>query len=153
MSKYRVDESFEIIGAFWICGHEDKKFTGTLSSRKGLVEIQTSPAYSDLDDAALHTSMLDLTGTVDLQQINAICGFTTDKRCSLLNSVILDGGGLTDFSSRQQVQRKLYRAMRTVMGLHLESSEAMSIDGAAYYLTKVHRLLPTAWTSQFAEQN
>src|ERR1039458_7333132 len=109
MSKYRLDESFEIIGGFWVFGQEDKKFTGTLSSSKGLVEIQTSPTYSELDDAALRASMLELSGTTDIQQISAICGFTTDKRCTLLNSVILDGGGLTDFSSRRQVQRKLYR--------------------------------------------
>ena len=97
--------------------------------------------------------MLEMTSTIDLQQVNAICGLTTDRRCTLLNSVILDGGGLTDFSSRRQVQRKLYRAMRTVMGLHLESSEAMSIDGAAYYFTKIHRVLPMPWSSQLAEQN
>jgi hypothetical protein len=153
MSKYRLDESFEIIGGFWIFGQEDKKFTGTLSSRKGLVEIQTSPTYAELDDAALRASMLELSGTTDIQQINAICGFTTDKRCTLLNSVILDGGGLTDFSSRRQVQRKLYRAMRTVMGLHLESSEAMSIDGAACYFTKIHHLLPVPWSSQMADRS
>jgi len=153
MSKYRLDESFEIIGGFWVFGQEDKKFTGTLSSRKGLVEIQTSPTYSELDDAALRASMLELSGTTDIQQISAICGFTTDKRCTLLNSVILDGGGLTDFSSRRQVQRKLYRAMGTVMGLHLESSEAMSIDGAAYYFTNIQHLLPAPWSSQMADQS
>jgi hypothetical protein len=148
MSKYRVDDSFEMIGGFWRSGQEDERFTGTLTSRKGLVEIYASPRYADLDDVALRASMEEINNLSDLSQIDAICGFTTDNKCTLLNSVVLDGGGVTNFSSRQRVSRKRYRAARTVMGLHLDSSESMSIDGAAIYLSKIHRLMPAPWSSR-----
>jgi hypothetical protein len=38
--------------------------------------------------------------------------------------------------------------MRTVMGLHLESSEADILDTAAYYLTNIHHLLPSPWQTK-----
>jgi hypothetical protein len=41
--------------------------------------------------------------------------------------------------------------MRTVMGLQVESSEAAVLDGAAYYLTKIHHLLPTPWSTKMTD--
>ncbi len=113
--------------------------------------MYTAPVYSDLDPAAYRATMEEINSETSLSQTDAICGFTTDNKCTLLNSVILDGGGLTNFSSGQKVSRKRYRAARTVMGLHLESSEALSIHRGAFYLSKIHRLMPTPWASQFTE--
>lgn len=149
-----MDDSFEMmIGGFWRPGQEDKKFTGTLVARKGLVEIYTAPDYADRDDFDFRASIEEINNLTEFSQVDAICGFTTDNKCTLLNSLIMDGGGLTDFPSKQKVSQNRYRAIRTVMGLHLESSEAMSIDGAAFYLTKIHRLMPTPWRSRFEKDN
>jgi ApeA N-terminal domain 1 len=149
MKKYRVDGNFEMIGGFWKYDKPDDKFTGTLSSRNGLVEILTAPIYSDLDDDGLRNSMeKSINDGPSLRTIPAICGFTEDNRCTLLRCLTMPGGGVTDFSTRQEVSAIRYRALRTVMGLHLESADAQSIDGGAFYLTKVRHLLPTPWTAK-----
>jgi hypothetical protein len=148
MAKYRVDGSFEMIGGFWKFDKPDDKFTGKLSSRSGLVEILTAPTYFDLDSDGLRDSMEAAIADVSSQTIPAICGFTEDNSCTLLRCLTMPGGGVTNFSTRQRVTAIRYRALSTVMGLHLESADAQSIDFGAFYLTKIHHLLPTPWTSK-----
>jgi hypothetical protein len=53
--------------------------------------------------------------------------------------------------NRNSDVRVRYRAMTTVMGLHLESSKAEVLDSAAYHLTKIHHLLPTPWRTKMTE--
>ena len=147
MTKYRVDDTFKMIGAFWRYGEPDQKFPGTLTSREGVVEIMTAPVFSVLDKDAVRKSVSKMNRGPSLDLIPSICGFTTDNDCTLFASVMLDGGSLTHFPKRMEITANRYRAGRTVMGLHLESAGAATIDGGAFYLTKIHHLLPTPWTS------
>lgn len=151
MSKYRIDSSFETFGAFWEYDQPDRKFTGSLSSQKGTVELEGAPQYTELNAEAMRAIFAEINSAPDLQGSAAICGFTTLNRCTLLNPVQLSGDGLADFPTMQSVARVRYRSMRTVMGLHLESSEAAVLNGAAYYLTKIHHILPSPWRTKFTE--
>jgi hypothetical protein len=151
MRRFRIDSTFKTFGAFWEYGQPDKKFTGSISSRKGKVEFKGSPEYTELDHKAMGTIFAATNSAPDLQGSAAICGFTTMNWCTLLNPLRLDGDGLAHFPSMQKLDRLRYRAMRTVMGLHIQSSEAKVLDGAAYYLTKIHHLLPTPWGTKMSE--
>jgi hypothetical protein len=154
MGEYRIDDSFEMIGAFWRFGQRDDSFTGTLTSRKGRVEILTSPSYTaKLDENAVRDAFKFINNDRDLQRIPSLCGFTSGDRCTLLNSLTLDGGGNTNFPTGQKISATRHIAARAVMGLHVESAAAKSIDGGAFYFTKVHQLLPTPWTSQMGAEN
>ena len=136
MTRFRIDSTFHTFGAFWEYEKPDEKFTGSISSRKGLVEFEGSPEYAEHDTEAVRAIFARMNSAPDLQGSKAICGFTTKNRCTLLNPVRLAGDGLAHFPTMQTVDRVRYRAMRTVMGLHVESSQANVLDGAAYYLTK-----------------
>ena len=153
MGKYRIDDSFDMIGAFWKFGQQDDSFTGTLTSRKGRVETLAAPSYiAKLGDNAFRDAFKEINGDRDLKRIPSLCGFTTDNRCTLLNSLVLDGGGNTNFPTGQKISSTRYIAARTVMGLHVESADAKAIDKGAIYFTKVHHLLPIPWTSQMSDE-
>jgi hypothetical protein len=144
MGEYRIDESFEIIGAFWRFSHPDETFTGTLISRKGRVEVMAAPSYeANLDGDAFLADLLAINTERNVERIPSICAFTTDKRCTLLNCLILDGPGLT--GAEQRITATRYIPSRTVMGLHIESANALSIDSALVSFTKLHHLLPAPW--------
>jgi hypothetical protein len=151
MSKFRIDSTFETFGAFWEYGSPDRKFTGAISSRKGIVEFVGSPEYAELDPQAVRAVFANMSSPPDLQGTAAICGFTRMNNCTLFSPVRLGGGGLVHFPTMQSVDRLRYRAMRTVMGLHVESSDADVLDGGACYLTKIHHLLPSPWRTTLTE--
>lgn len=116
-----------------------------MSSRKGTIEFEGSPEYGEGDLRALRAVFAELGSPPDLQGKAAICGNTTAGPCTLLNPLRLVGGGKADLATMQTWNRTRYRATRTVMGLHIESSKASVIDGAAYHFTKIYRLLPDPW--------
>lgn len=45
----------------------------------------------------------------------------------------------------QKVSATLYQRGSAVMGLHLESFDAKSIDSAGLFYTKIHHVLPSPW--------
>jgi hypothetical protein len=151
MKKLRIDATFKTFGAFWDYKQQDNKSTGSISSRKGTVEFDGSPEYIEGDAEAMKAIFAEINALPDLQGSSSICGFTTMNRCTLLNPIRLSGDGLADFPTMQKVNRIRYRAMRTVMGLHLESSGANVLDSAAVYLTKIHHLLPSPWSTKLSE--
>jgi hypothetical protein len=151
MSKYRIDQDFKTFGKFWEDGNEGNEFTGTLSSRKGVTRLTASPAYGALDDSAIRAALSQMGTAREIQKRSSIRGFTKLGNCSLLNIVSLGGDGLANFPTMQGVSRDRYRAMRTVMGLHIESSDTKVLDGAAYYFSKIHHLLPLPWKTQLTE--
>jgi hypothetical protein len=56
---YRINESFKLIGAFWRPEEREAAFTGTLTARKGRVELVTAPSYlPELGREALRDSLL-----------------------------------------------------------------------------------------------
>jgi hypothetical protein len=87
MSKYRVDASFEMIGAFWKFGEENNNsFTGTLRSRGGRVRLPAAPTYSaNMIADGFRSSMQTMLGQRELRRIPSICGFTSDNLCTLRN--------------------------------------------------------------------
>lgn len=150
MSKYKIDATFKTFGAFWEPDRPNQKFTGSISSSKGKVEFEGAPTYSEMDLEARRAFFAEINSPPDLQGSTAICGTTTMGGCTLLNPIKLGENGLANFSTMEKLDRVRYRAMRTVMGLHIESSEANVLDSAAYYLTKIHHFLPTPWESKMA---
>jgi hypothetical protein len=152
MKRLRIDSTFKAFGAFWEYGYPDKRFTGSISSRKGVVELTSSPEYARDDLEAMRSAFAEVLSPPDLQGSAAICGFTQMNRCcTLLNPLRLAGEGSAHFPTMQKVNRSKFRAMRTVMGLHIESSNATVVDSAAYYLTKIHHVLPSPWQSKLTE--
>jgi hypothetical protein len=101
MSKYRVDASFEMIGAFWKFGEENNNsFTGTLRSRGGRVRLPAAPTYSaNMIADGFRSSMQTMLGQRELRRIPSICGFTSDNLCTLLQSLLLEDGGNLHFPS------------------------------------------------------
>lgn len=153
MTEYRIDDNFDLIGGFWKYGSPNDVFTGTMTARKGVVKILTAPVYVDLDAATSRVSMEEMFKQSDLEQIPSICGFTADNRCTLFNSTVFDGGGLINLPTQQKISAKRYSPARTVMGLHVESSDADVIDEAAFYFTKIHHLYPIPWNTHMGEEN
>ena len=148
MTKYRIDASFDLIGGFWHSDRPDEKLTGTLTCKNGLGQFVSSPTYTKLDDAAYREAFRNMTFDQILQPVGTILGFTTDKNCTLLGCYALQDVGLTHFPTSEQVAAKHFRASRMVMGLHVDSPDAKSIDSAAFYFTKIHNWLPMPWRSE-----
>jgi hypothetical protein len=149
MGEYRIAGSFKLIGAFWKPGQPDASFTGTLTSRNGGVEALSSPLYTNkLGEEAVREEFKALFSDRDLKRIPALQGFTTDNRCTLLNVLVLEGGGNTNFPTGQKLSALRYIAARTVMGLHLGAADEESLDSGSLYFTKFHHLLPTPWLAQ-----
>jgi ApeA N-terminal domain 1 len=152
MTKYRIDDSFEMIGAFWKFGQQEDSFTGTLRSRKGRVQVLAAPSYiAKMDGDAVRAAVQELNTPRDLKRISSICGLTTDNQCTLLN-LVSDGGGYTSFPTGARLSAVTYTATRSVMGLQLASADAKSIDGGAFYFTKVHHIMPTPWALQVSKE-
>ena len=97
MTKYRIDASFDLIGGFWHFEEPDEKLTGTLSCKNGLGEFVSSPVYTKLDESAYREAFRNMTGDQILQPVGTILGFTTDKKCTLLDCYTLQDDGLTHF--------------------------------------------------------
>ena len=137
MANYRLDSSFEMIGAFWHYDSPDEKFTGTLRSRKGTAEVLTAPIYTELDDVSLRAQMEAFGSDRPFARLPSICGFTKQGNCTLLYCSNLNNEGTIDLASRQQISSVKWRASRTVMGLHLESADAQSIESGAVHLSRI----------------
>lgn len=154
MGKYRIAGDFRLMGAFWRFGEKNDSFTGTLTCKKGRIEVLSSRIYtSELGDEAARKEFEALLGGTKLERIASLCGFTDDNRCTLFHCLVLDGGGLTNFSTRQKLSAMRYLAARTVMGLHMESSGANVVSSGSLYFTKWHHLLPTPWAWKITKAN
>jgi hypothetical protein len=152
MKKYKLNANFNLLGGFWKSDKPDDTFTGTISSNRGLVELSISPTYEKLEGAAFIKAFQNMAGEQILRPIGTILGYTTEKRCSLLACYTLQESGLNDFSTGQKIASKRFRSSRTVMGLHLDSLDTETIDGAAFYFTKIHNWLPTPWNTQMTQE-
>jgi hypothetical protein len=149
MGEYPLDATFNAISGFWPFGKPEEVFTGTLSAQKGRVRLLSAPSYSRFDDVSKVVREVSQRGTLTNREpprISSITGFTRQGHCTLLNAIVGEGDGITDFSSRQKVAATLYQHGSVVMGLHLESLEAESLDSAGLFYTKIHHVLPTPWT-------
>jgi len=145
--KFSVNESFEVVGAFWNLESPDQKFTGTLASKDGKLTLTSAPTYTTIDFAnPAERAALFLSGSGLLKRAGNFCGFTPEGDCTLVEAIKLREGGITDMSTGRKVETQEYRVSAAVMGLHLESSEAKAIDSAAFYFTKIHQWLPIPWS-------
>ncbi len=150
MKKFRLRETFDTVGAFWPYGQTEAEFTGTLSSRNGDVSLGSSPTYTVIDPSKAFRDAFDAMSRLpDFQRTASICGFTPHGPCTLVNAVRNAGKGLTDTRTGQQLASSKYEHGRLLMGLHIESAFASCVDGAGFFLTKMHHLLPTPWTMEF----
>jgi hypothetical protein len=140
--RYKINESFEVIGGFWDSTASEDKFGGTLSSKNGRLTLVTAPVY---DSVTFDPSeFVNATSNV-LPKVEGMCGFTQEGDCSLLALVMVKADGLTDYSTGREVVNKNYRVSAAVMGLHVHSLDAKTLDAAAFYFSKIHYLLPNPW--------
>lgn len=151
--SFHLDADFETYGVFWRASSPDRKFPGTVSSKQGVVELRGAPEYAHIDDDSMRRMFSTLNSPPNLEGSPAICGFTTLNRCTLLDPVRLGGDGLAHFPSREMIDRTRYRAMRTVLGLHLDSADALLLRGGAFYLSKTQHLFPQPWTSTMSNEH
>lgn len=142
---YRINDTFEIIGAFWKPITPDDKFTGTLTSNKGRVSLSTAPNYGSAFLSDVDKAMITLRGG-PFPRAEGFLGFTQDGECSLLAAIMLNEGGLTDFSTNRKVTNQNYRASAAVMGMHVDSLHTQCIESAGFYFTKIRQALPTPWS-------
>lgn len=151
MSGYALDATFEMIGGFWDACDPERRFTGSLKSSKGRVQIISSPEHRSLNPGEVRDAFKSAFSEAPIRHYTAICGFTREKACTLLQvKAGPDADGVIDFPTAQVLSAELYKAGQAVMGLHL-NSEAEPLDSAAFYYTKIHHLLPTPWTLAWAE--
>src|ERR1700685_4079867 len=110
MTKYRIDSSFERIGAFWRFGQQNENFTGTLRSRNGQARLLSAPSYiANMDSGAFRAAIQQtLNGQRNQKSIPSICGFTTDNLCTLLDCLVLDHGGNVHFPTGQRLSGVSY---------------------------------------------
>jgi hypothetical protein len=152
--KYRINESFELIGAFWRPDDRDKTVTGTLTSRGGRVEVITAPSYiANLEGDAVRDVLLSINNLTNPERIPILHGATSDKWCTLINSLVLDDRrGTTNFPLGYQISATRIIPARTIMGVHVPSADSKSLDSAVYYFTKLHHLLPKPWSTQLSNE-
>ena len=74
---YRINDTFEIIGAFWKPITPDDKFTGTLTSNKGRVSLSTAPNYGSAFLSDVDKAMITLRGG-PFPRAEGFLGFTQD---------------------------------------------------------------------------
>jgi ApeA N-terminal domain 1 len=153
MAKYKIDESFELIGSFWTPGNPEDRFSGTLACKKGTHKLKTSPKYQELDQDTLRTAFREVGSQGRMGRLGTVHGYTTDKICTLFDVYELSSDGLTHFGDRVSLTARRFRATVAVMGLHLDSPEFVGLDSAAFYFNKIRSFLPTPWSWRFGEEN
>lgn len=148
--EYHLNASFRAIGAFWPFGQPENKFTGTVSSEKGKVSLASAPVYSVQD---VHSVVARFFRSVNSRQpferTESLCGFTSEGECSLLSAALISEGGLTNVQSGQRISDNQYRIWAAVMGLHLESADAATIDSADLSFPDASEWFPSAFGVSF----
>ncbi len=72
MTDYKLDSDFELIGSFWYANNPDNKFTGTVTSKAGIVEVVASPVYEPNYIDGLQRGMQRLLGSDLLTPVGTI---------------------------------------------------------------------------------
>jgi ApeA N-terminal domain 1 len=148
--EYKLSASFQVIGGFWEFVSPDKTFAGTLTAKNGQVTLATAPTYSKGNALAdFRDAILAVNQPQNPARIESFCGFTSIGDCTLLSSFRTTEEGQVNTSTNQSVVSQHYRASTSVIGLHLESGDAKSIESAAFYYTNTEEYLPPGWTFQF----
>ena len=152
MKIYRLDALPKVIGAFWSPGNPNEIPTGTLSSLDGRLHLLASPSFKTLNADELRAAASDFVTNRKARRIDSLFGQTKDCPCTLLYLIETVSDGLTDFANSFQIVGERWRVGSAVMGLHIDSAESESIDGAAFYLTKIHKWLPSPTKLRMTEE-
>jgi hypothetical protein len=148
-NEYKLSASFQVIGGFWEFVSPDNTFAGTLTAKNGQVTLATAPTYSKGNTLAeFRNAFLAVNKPQPPARIESFCGFTSIGDCTLLSSFHADEEGQVNISTNQSVVSQHYRASTSVIGLHLESGDAKSIESAAFYYTNTEEYLPPGWSFQ-----
>ncbi len=143
--KIKLMDTFEKIGAFWQPTAPDDKFTGTVVVKKGKVTLSTAPDYGPTLPGDM-SKYLATMGPGTRPRVNCFVGFTQEGDCSLFEAIMLNEGGLTDYTTNRKITNQNYRVNAAVFGMQIDSLEAKQVDGAGFFFTKIHRMLPTPWS-------
>lgn len=152
MKIYRLDALPNVIGAFWSPENPNEVTTGTLSSLDGRLHLLASPSYRKLNADEIRAAASEFVTNRNARRIDSLFGQTEDGPCTLLYLIETLSDGLTDFVNSFQIVGERWRVGCAVMGLHIESAESESIDGAAFYLTKIHKWLPSPAKLRMTEE-
>jgi hypothetical protein len=148
MDMYRLNATFDIVGGFWPPASPNEVTAGTLSSQNGRLQLSVSPTFKRLDDDQVREALMAFGTTREWPEIDTLCGHTKSRRCTLLHLTASTGAGVTDCENRLEIAADRWRVSSAIMGLHLDSAESESLDGAAFYFTKIHNWLPSPWGVQ-----
>lgn len=152
MKIYRLDALPNVIGAFWRPENPNEVTTGTLSSLDGRLHLLASPSFKKLNADEIRAAASDFVTNRKARRIDSLFGQTEDGPCTLLYLVETFSDGLTDFVNSFQIVGERWRVGSAVMGLHIDSAESESIDGAAFYFTKIHKWLPSPTKLRMTEE-
>jgi hypothetical protein len=152
MKIYRLDALPNVIGAFWSPENPNEITTGTLSSLDGRLHLLASPSFRKLNANEIRAAVSEFGTNRKARRIDSLFGQTKDGPCTLLYLVETLTDGLTDFVNNFQIVGERWRVGSAVMGLHVDSAESESIDGAAFYFTKIHKWLPSPTKLRMTEE-
>ncbi|HEY2237041.1 MAG TPA: HEPN domain-containing protein [Candidatus Angelobacter sp.] len=152
MKIYRLDALPNVIGAFWSPENPNEVTTGALSSLDGRLHLLASPSYRKLNADEISAAASEFGTNRKARRIDSLLGQTRDGPCTLLYLVETLSDGLIDFVNSFQIVGERWRVGSAVMGLHIDSAESESIDGAAFYLTKIHKWLPSPTKLRMTEE-
>ncbi len=149
---YRLDAIPNVIGGFWRPETPNNVVTGTLAALDGRLHLLMSPPSNRMNADEASAAASQFGTTREARRIDTLLGETKDCPCTLLYLVETISDGVTNLPANFQVIGERWRVSSAVMGLHIESAEAESIDGAAFYFTKIHTWLPNATKLKMTEE-
>ncbi|MGB9122824.1 MAG: HEPN domain-containing protein [Candidatus Angelobacter sp.] len=154
MKEYRLNSAVDIIGAFWPPDSTKEFTTGSLSSQDDRLYFLGSPVFKTqlTDDELLKHFDETFGSTGEWKQIHTLHGQTREGYCTLLDLVEHTADGLVDHAKRSEISAARWRVGSAIIGLHLGSDEAEALDGAAFYITKIKKLLPRAGGTRMTEE-
>lgn len=145
MSTIRFDSDLSVSAAFWTPEQPDDVTTGELRSTAGRVSFLASPKFVRLDQDGLRDAFLASGKTESPKEVGTLVGKTKEGNCTLFYISHVEDRGVLDFPSSSSLSAHTWRVGVAVMGLHIESPTAETIDGASFYFSKIHRWLPVSW--------
>lgn len=143
---YRLNESIHAVGGFWPPRDPEQILNGTLISERGEIQLEAAPEFKRIGNDQFYDYFAGLGINAESRQIGTLWGHTREGRCTLFHLMETIGQGLSDAPNQIVISAERWRVGGVVMGLHLDSSETPCIDAAAFYLNKIHNLLPAAKT-------
>jgi hypothetical protein len=111
-----LDDEFDLAGAFWLPGSEERHFSGRLTRFGNQISLVSSADYGPLTDRRLFSF------EPPTEKFDFMFGFTREGPCTLVGVFHVSDGGLQDYRTAKSLRVKNYRVRWVIFGIH-------SVDG------------------------